>query len=477
MKIRCGLLVVLSALGLRCGGSPEAPRYNLLLISVDTLRADRLGCYGYARDTSPSVDGLAAEGVLFENAFSSSPKTTPSHMSIMTGLYPRAHNVYMWKRGPDGVYGGKTLSAQVPTLAEILAARGYVSAAFTGGGNVAGKIGFDRGFSVYDESGDTPGACAWIARNAGKPFFLFYHTYYTHDPYLPPPPYDQRYDPEYAGGIVSGAALLSELGLRVGGAWAGGAWDKLSERFWKTVDAGDPRDIRHLNALYDGSIAYVDHEFIAALLASLRAAGVLDRTLIVFTSDHGEEFLEHGRFRHDSLYREVTRVPLILRLPGVLPAGKRVGQLVRSVDLLPTVLDILGLPLPSSVQGVSLLPAVRRDRDLGLEVYADFDDFAPPFIESVRTREWFYLMDQRDYLTREGKKRAPGFHWLFDAGRDPGEIADLSLSRPAAVARLQMRLRGLRIESSRLHFERAAEQKATTMDAENLKRLKALGYL
>ncbi len=221
----------------------------------------------------------------------------------------------------------------------------------------------------------------------------------------------------------------------------------------------------------------MDHEFIAALLASLRAAGVLDRTLIVFTSDHGEEFLEHGRFRHDSLYREVTRVPLILRLPGVLPAGKRVGQLVRSVDLLPTVLDILGLPLPSSVQGVSLLPAVRRDRDLGLEVYADFDDFAPPFIESVRTREWFYLMDQRDYLTREGKKRAPGFHWLFDAGRDPGEIADLSLSRPAAVARLQMRLRGLRIESSRLHFERAAEQKATTMDAENLKRLKALGYL
>jgi arylsulfatase A-like enzyme len=477
MKIRCGLLLVIGVLCLRCEGGAQGDRPNLLLISVDTLRADHLGCYGYARDTSPTVDALAAEGVVFENAFSSSPKTTPSHMSIMTGLYPRAHNVYMWKRNGSGPYAGKSLSEKVPTLAEILRQHGYATAAFTGGANVAGKIGFGRGFEIYDEESDTEGACAWIRQNGGKRFFLFYHTYYTHDPSLPPSPYDTRYDPDYAGGIVPGPTLLRDLGIKEGEPWRE-VWDELSERFWKTVDVRNPRDIRHLNALYDGAIAYVDRDFIAALIAALRTAGVLDQTLIVFTSDHGEEFLEHGRLRHDSLYREVTHVPLILRLPGVLPAGKRIGGLARSIDILPTVLDLLNLPLPAPVQGISLIPAIRSGRDPGLAVYADFNDFAPPFVESVRTGEWFYLMDQRDYLTREGKKRtAPGFNGLFDSRRDPGEIADLAVSRPEEAIRLQTHLRSLRIESSRLHSERAAEQKVTTMDQENLNRLKALGYL
>ncbi|HPJ72284.1 MAG TPA: sulfatase, partial [bacterium] len=329
---RIFILAVVPALALACGRrhGREEDRPNLLLISVDTLRADRLGSYGYRRDTSPHIDGLAAEGVLFLNAFSASCKTTPSHMTILTGLFPRVHNVYMWKMGADGTFRGATLSGSIPTLAEILKGYGYSNVAFTGGANVAGRIGFDRGFDIYDENGDTGAACRWLEKNAGKQFFLFYHTYYTHDPYLPPPPYDTRYDPGYSGEIPSRREILERTGTREGEKWHG-IWQAMHDMFWSKVNLDDPADRRHLSALYDGAIDYVDNELIRDLLGALKKTGTLDKTLIVFTSDHGEEFLEHGRLEHNSLYREVTRIPLIMRLPGRLPPARRVEELVRTV--------------------------------------------------------------------------------------------------------------------------------------------------
>jgi len=462
-----------------CGRSlgTAKDRPNLLLISVDTLRADRLGCYGYDRPTSPNIDRLAAEGVLFENAFSSSPKTTPSHMSILTGLYPRTHNVYMWGKDSQGIYTGKTLSEEIPTLAEILKGFGYTNVAFTGGANVAGKIGFDRGFEIYDEESNTAAAVRWLRENADRRFFMFYHTYYTHSPYLPPPPYDTKYDPSYSGGIPSHDEMREELGLEKDELWTG-IWEVLHSRFWSAVDPGNPADRNHLSSLYDGSIEYVDKTFIRELIDTLRETGVLDKTLIVFTSDHGEEFFEHGRVEHDSIYSEVARVPLVLRFPGRLPAGRRIGQLVRSIDILPTVLELIGIPLDSEIQGTSLLPAVLEGENLELDVYADFNDYLPPVIESVRAGPWCLLMDQREIDPVKVTGAPPlRFFKLYNIEDDPAEVRDLSGTHPDVLTRLRTRMRELRIESSRKHSEEGLDQEDASVDRWNVERLKALGYL
>lgn len=479
MNRRSLFIFLLSLLSLACGqpkpGVKDRP--NLLLISVDTLRSDRLSCYGYGRHTSPNIDRIAEEGVLFENAFSSSPKTTPSHISILTGLYPRTHNVYMWKMSSEGTYFGRRLSDNVATLAEILKEYGYTNVAFTGGANVAGRIGFDRGFEIYDETADTEAACRWLEENGEKKFFLFYHTYYTHDPYLPPPPYDTKYDPGYSGSMPTRKELMDELGIREGEDWHG-IWQPLQKRFWSRIDLNDPADRRHLAGLYDGAINYVDHELIGSLIKSLEKSGLLDSTLIVFTSDHGEEFLEHGRLEHNGIYREVASVPLILRLPGLLPAGRRIKQLVRTIDIMPTILELLGIPSLTTIQGVNLLPAIREDRDLNLTAAADFNDYAPPVIESIREGEWFLLMDQRQSISeKSGPKTAPPFFSLFNTEEDPGEMNDLSDDLPEVVAHLRKKLKKQRIENSKKHAEEAADQRPAKMDIKNLDRLKALGYL
>ncbi|MDP8234748.1 MAG: sulfatase [Candidatus Erginobacter occultus] len=478
VKIKLVLIVLLlPGLFPGCGRSPEKDRPNLLLISVDTLRADHLGCYGYDRPTSENIDRLAEEGVLFENAFSASPWTTPSHMSIMTGYYPRVHNVYMWGRDARGIYSGKVLSGNIPTLAEILKEHGYTNVAFTGGANVAGKIGFARGFEIYDEDSDTDAAVEWLRENADRRFFMFYHTYFTHSPYLPAPPYDSKYDPSYSGEIPSRVELMKEMGMEKNDLWQG-LWQALHNRYWSAVAFDDPADWYHLKALYDGSIEAVDAEFIKELIGTLRAKGVLDRTLVVFTSDHGEEFLEHGRAEHDSIYREVAQVPLILRLPGVLPAGTRVRQLVRNIDILPTILELLGIPPEREIQGISLMPAVTRGEALDLEVHADSNDFLPPAIESVRSGPWFLLMDQREI--RDGEPdgiKHPGFFRLFNTDEDPGETRDVRARYPEVTDRLRKRLRAQRIESSRKFAEEAADQEDASVGRWNVERLKALGYL
>jgi len=480
MKIK--LIVFITLLLLLCPGcgsktEPEAGQPNLLLISVDTLRADRLGCYGYKRPTSPTIDRLAEEGVLFENAIATSPQTTPSHMSIITGFYPRAHNVYMWGRDENGTYSGRVLSGEIPTLAEILKGYGYTNVAFTGGANVAGKIGFDRGFEIYDEESNSAAAVEWLRENAEEQFFLFYHTYFTHAPYLPLPPYGSRYDPAYLGKIPSYDELTEELGVVKGELWSG-IWQALYNRFWSKVNPADPADRYHLHALYDECIGYVDAVFIKELIDTLRTEGILDRTLIVFTSDHGEEFFEHGRKEHDSIYGEVVRVPLIMRLPGALPGGMRIEQLVRGIDIMPTILELLGIPLDVEIQGTSLLAAATDGKELNLKAHSDYNDFFPPVIDSIRSGPWFLLMDQRTRSGGEpGDGSLPRFFQLFNTDDDPGETRNLAEKYPEVAARLRTELRALRIESSRKHAEEGADQEKAAVDRWNVERLKALGYL
>ena len=241
---------------------------NVVLISIDTLRADHLSCYGYTRKTSPNIDELAQQGAIFLNAFSQSPKTAPSHMTIMTSLYPDVHGVMNWDRKPT-----KRLDDSIPTIAEVLKNLGYTTVAFTGGGNVHPSFGFDKGFDIYSftkkysVSGKYYGvideAISWINDNYKKEFFLFFHTYVVHDPYLPPSPYNRKYDPDYQGTIIDSVDKIKSRRSK-------GNSEELHNIFWESVNKKDPRDIYFIEALYDGAINYMDEQMVGPLLKKLQ---------------------------------------------------------------------------------------------------------------------------------------------------------------------------------------------------------------
>jgi len=332
--------------------------YNVLLISLDTLRAGHVHCYGYGRDTSPNLDKLAEEGVLFENVTAASSWTVPSHMSLFTSLYPSVHGVEDTK---------KRLGEGVPTMAEILSKHAYTSAAFVTGPSLNHAMGFHRGFGLYDDftvalmhetnvlddlDVTKPGvnqvptnhvvtklASAWLKNHAGKKFFLFVHYWDCHNDYIPPVPYERKFDPDYKGAVTGrglDGARRSELERRA-----------------------SPEAKKHLIALYDGEVAHSDAH-VGRLLQALGELKLSERTLVIVFSDHGEGFWEHGKLLHGyGLQEELVHVPLLMRLPKVLPAGLRVKGNASHVDVLPTALGLLGLPKPKVMHGVDLWGVCR----------------------------------------------------------------------------------------------------------------------
>ncbi len=369
---RCFLLglALISFFCLDCRrAAPPAPaiKYNLLVISIDTCRADHLTCYGYNRSTSPHLDQLAKEGVLFEDATAAASWTVPSHMSMFTSLYPSVHGVQNFNN---------QLGEGVPTLAQCLAKSGYATAAFITAPVLNHYFGFNRGFQLYDdftvpqrfgiehpmagiENSGTGSAALldqvvtnpiitalgtqWLQKHSRENFFLFLHYWDCHYDYKPPPPYDKKFDPGYQGTENGRHIFLREPQI---------------------VKSISVMDLAHMVALYDGEIAYTDGE-IGQVLQVLRDLRLSEKTLVIVLSDHGEGFLEHGKIRHaNSLYEELLHVPLIMRLPGVIPAGKRVAGNVSHVDLMPTVLELLEAPSPSQMQGIDLSPAILGDQPL-----------------------------------------------------------------------------------------------------------------
>ncbi len=303
--------------------SKEAPsssaalqRYNVLLITIDTLRADYLSCFGRKTVSTPNIDALAARGVRCAQAIAQVPLTAPSHASILTGTYPQVHKVRDM--------GGFVLDGSIPTLATILGGAGWSTAAFVGAAVLSHHYGMNRGFSVYgdtmkDELGlkKIPGVVAevrgevvarrameWLGKaDRSKPFLLWVHFYDPHFPYDPPEPYRSRYS----------------------------------------------RD------LYGGEVAYADEQ-VGKLLQSLAGLALESKTLVVLLSDHGESLGEHGEYTHGVfLYDSTVHVPLIFAGPGI-PKGREVSQQVRAIDVLPTITEFVGLPPGEKVQGVSLLP-------------------------------------------------------------------------------------------------------------------------
>ena len=334
------MLLLLLATGCGEEAAPVFPDANLLLVSIDTLRADRLGCYGYARPTSPFLDQLASESILFEEVIAQSTWTTPSHAALMTSRYPSELGLGTW---PDpGV-----MDERYPTLAELLSAHGLATHSFTESAWIRGNLGFSRGFDECDDRGGLfrqilPRLRQSLPGFQDRPFFVFLHTYDVH--WYDPPDAGRDLLRSYQGSVRPSDDLRRRL-------QGGRKQNWLADR--------NEEDQRYVQDLYDASIRYVDG-CLEQVVRHFKNVGLWDRTLLVITSDHGEEFLEHGRTGHGySAYDEQLRVPLLIRLPGNVGAGRRVREQVRSIDIMPTLLELLdvreNLPV---MQGTSLVPAI-----------------------------------------------------------------------------------------------------------------------
>jgi arylsulfatase A-like enzyme/Flp pilus assembly protein TadD len=421
------LSAILVLCGTACDRAPSAPsRPNLLLITLDTTRADHLGCYGSKTAETPRLDRLAKEGLLVEHAIGVAPVTLPSHASILTGLYPPRHGV---RDNADF-----RLPDSETTLAEHLRAHGYATEAVVGSIVLSGALGVQQGFEGYDEprasamgtggaaapvtriversaAGVTDAAIGALDRVGTRPFFLWAHYYDPHQAYAPPEPYAQRFS----------------------------------------------------GRLYDGEIAYMDAQ-IGRLLDDLERRDLLDRTLVVVTADHGESLGDHGEETHGIfVYDAAIRVPLLLRLPGAILEGRKATRLVSGVDLVPTALDLLGLPPLAGVHGTSFAAAARGGAETPRE---------PAYAEAIypeRMYGWSPTYSLQDAATKFIEAPEPE---LYDLRTDPGELRNLAAERPEDVAQWRGRM-----EAAIGGFGKADPSAESPMDAEARERLASLGYL
>jgi len=337
----CRLFLALTVLLAGCGVEHD-PRPNIILISIDTMRADHLGCYGYARNTSPVIDSLAAAGIMFSHFQAQAPHTTPAHATIWTGLSVAAHGAGT----RDGLNYG--LDPELPNIATVLKKAGYITLGMVNVSILGNDYGVATGFDYYSWNENGAGRAGetvdeylrWLDENRGNPapVFCLMHLYDVHSPYDPPAPFDSLYCPGGSGGVV------------------GWSFDSL------THAVTNPEDRDHLVNLYDGEISWVDSQ-IGRLISELHARGLDENTLIIITADHGEEFLEHGGWGHShALWQEILHVPLIICGPGI-PSGAVDSINAGQFDILPTVCGYLDIEPPAAVEGVDLLDSVPRPAD------------------------------------------------------------------------------------------------------------------
>ena len=427
---------------------------NLLLISLDTLGARHLGGYGYARATSPFLDQFFEEnGSLFEQCIAASSSTMPSHMSMMTSLTPAVHGARNIKRKP--------MPAGAATLPRWLRLHGFATAAVTENGAIARSRGFGRGFAVHRENreGESKEHDRTIEKtfNEGldlirtlkdQRFFVFLHTYKTHNPYLPPVGYRKRFgnsDPGY-----------KDLVNRVG--WA-------------------PR-------FYDREIRYTDDQ-VRNLLETMRREGLLENTIVVVTSDHGEAFLEHGFLAHGALaYEEVLHVPLLMSGPGI-PKGLRIREPVSLLDLMPSVLDLLGVEHPAGLMGRSyrnLLKQNRKKNDwMARPIYSE------ALVENAVQSHRETKLLQPTYAVREGDfklirfRTGTGYRYeMYDLRKDPGEKVNVYQEKNPIAVNLRDRLSGYDAQARALRLELESQGQGKASLAPNpidTDMLKVLGYL
>jgi arylsulfatase A-like enzyme len=463
--------VILAASFLACPGPREKaasppPRrtsgsgtgWSVLLVTIDTLRPDHLGAYGYARPTSPHIDALAATGTLFENAYTYWPKTRGSFVAMMTGR--RASQSGYSKTHP-------VLLDANATLASVLQEAGYDTVAAVDNANVAASLGYSKGFRVYQETWEdealpsemdrtraitTSGIQVLQGADPARPFFLWLHYVNPHTPYTPPPPYDSKFrgPEEHTGPHLP---VVSGLHGGVSHRWAVPGQDRLA----------------YYVAQYDGEIAAVDAE-VGRVMEALRSSAVRDSTVVVLTSDHGESLGEHDYFfdHGENLFDPSQRVPLIVAGPGS-PKGRRSDVLASTLDVLPTILDTVKVSYPPDLAGQSLGPALDgRAAPERSRLFAHND--------RNLTATW----DRRFKLVATPDGRGAKLA-LFDRRSDPGETRDVSSAQGAALRvhrealevylrRVDEEWRGLREMLSRTSGEEHLSDGAC-------ERLRALGYV
>ncbi len=403
--VRLLLLCTSAMMPARAGENTAAPSPappNVVLITISTLRADHVGRLGCARQTTPRFDAFASGAVLFRNAFAPSSWNMPAHGSIFTSLYPSEHGA---------THINLRLNERCRTLAEMLADGGYHCAGFCCDPRLTHEKGFARGFHLYDDrsvallleglqfdsaapveinSSRTndlinDAAIAWLQKNAHRPFFLFVHYYDNHWDYLPPAPYRSMYDPNYPGPLDG----------------------KLIAREPLYSNRPDDRDVRHMIALYDGEVRQTDED-LGELLDALRERGEFERSIIVVLGDHGEQFYEHGNTSHHGLYDELIHIPLAVSLPGV-PGGRTIDALVSQMDLAPTLLDYLRIPLPDACRGTSLRPLLEgRTQEIHRFLCLEYTGGAVPDMFAVRSPRYKCLWRDSEVFA-------------YDLGDDPGE--------------------------------------------------------
>ena len=457
------------------GGAPR----GVILVWADTLRRDHLGTYGYARSTTPHIDRLAQEGTTFDACVGQATWTKVATPSMMTSLYPATNGVREFF---------DRLPAAAKTLSETFRDAGYATVSYSSILFTGQMTNLHRGFEEVHESGSLPDQessktareyvdrlLPWLAAHRDVPFFVFLHVSDPHDPFKPYAPYDT---------LFNDPAKAAEHERQMG-AVRKHIKDPLMKLFGmpdraELVEAGiDPGAYTAFNeGWYDGSIRAMDAE-IGRLMEQLRALGLADKTLLVFTGDHGEEFLEHGRsFHGQSVYGELVNLPLIVHLPGSIPAGKRVPETVETIDIMPTLLAMSGLPVPEAAQGTSLAPLMsgapwtRRPAFSEKAETKDGNDSPPPHqTESFSiTRDGWKLIDN--------VKRADGVprFELYDAARDPLDRHDAASAHPEIVSQLAAALAAwkMKAEAARLAPD---EETNKTLKPEDLERLRSLGYV
>jgi len=397
------------------------PQPNVVVITIDTLRADHLGCYGYKQIRTPNIDALAAESARFERAYTPVPVTLPAHTAIFTGTYPTLSGMHD--------FSGNKLNPTQPTLASVLKQQGYVTGAVIGSAVLDSRFGLNQGFDFYYDHFDfsrlqesnleemeRPGnvvadvALDWLGKNRGSKFFLWMHLYDPHYPYRPPAPYSEQYK----------------------------------------------------DRLYDGEIAFADAQ-VGRLIAYLKAKDLYRNTLIVLTGDHGESLGEHGEKTHGLfIYNATLHVPVIVHLPGA-SAAKVIPELVSLTDLMPTVLQALKIEAPSQVQGRSLLALLTTKRE---------EDARNLYAETFLPRLHFNWSELRSVETEKYQFIQAPKPELYDLATDPRETRNLFAEKKAVSDELQARL-------STLVRQYSADQELaekTGLDPALMERLKSLGY-
>jgi len=479
--VACVAALVLSG----CARSPSPQgKPNVVVLVVDTLRPDRLHCYGATRETSPAIDALAADGVLFEQAFTVAPSTWQSFLSILTGLNPPRHNVRFIFDDP--------LPRSIPTMGSILGQRGYTTVAFD-------VIPFLRwmtdsqGFQTYVDSdsiaykGTIPDAvlvdqiAQWIgAHGTQAPFLLFVRLQGPHWPYHPKPAFHDLFGTDDG---VDHSFNSGSYGVQFEHEEGGRPHFRLNDptaRRKLMFDASLPPAVSaHMILHYDATVRTVDEQ-IGRAIDALRNAGVLDSTLVVLTSDHGESFGERGYLQHGPRVDEaVMRVPLIIRFPRQAAhgrAGERVAQLVRTIDILPTLLETLAVPVPAAVQGVSLLPIIDRDAKLDLTAYGEtggeFVEVDSQLVAAGVPGKHRMLRTARWKLVYVPDGKAGTYH-LYDMA-DRGEDADVAAAHPDVLSELRASLDAILAADPKQTDQGPGKRPLTDGEKE---RLRALGYL